>query len=830
MMARLGELWRRMWYLLNRARFERELREEMDTHRAMAGMSDAAGPRFGNQLRLREEAADQWGWAWFERLEQDVRFGMRLLRRSPVFTLTAVLVLALGIGINLAAFQVFDAAVLSPLPVRSPGTLVWLSSRTTNSLATSFCYPEYAFYRSRASLLAGAFALASGSVEVNAISPVNAEFVSVNYLTDLGARPTAGRLFDSGDEAPGAEPVVLLGEAFWRARFGADPGLVGRRVQINGHPFMVAGIVPSTFTAFHNDATGVWIPIAQHGAAFTGSTLLTDWSAGSVRVYARLRDGVSQSAAQAELGALAAALHRERPAETQDGAWIDVRPAGTYMALDADRAAAAIALVGALVLLVLVAACMNLGILILTRTLAREREFALRLSVGASRRRILRQLLTEHTMLGLIGAAVGCGVAAITTRALAAVTAMPPGLAPHLTGRSSVVAAALALISSIAFGFTPALQAIRPAVARRLRLGGVLVASQIAAAAVLLIVSGLLVRGVARVVRMPLGFDYGQTLQVDPDLAAHGVKAQAATGYWQRVEARLRQAPGVANTGLTTLPPFGNRISADGRGTVFYKVTSSYFDTMRIPLLRGRLFRDAERGVVIVSEALARRRWPGVDPLGQAYGDATVVGVAGNARTVRIGDESASECYRAIEPADLPAAVVVVRAERPRDVAAAAMAIVKGEGAGLTPQARLLADAFDDRLGGPRRVALIASTLGVTALLLAVVGLGGLVAYSVSQRTREIGVRLALGARPMHLAAALARQFWMPTVGGAAAGSLLAAGVGTVLSRELFGVSQFDPLAHGGALLFFAVVAVSAAAPSFRRALRVDPATTLRAE
>jgi predicted permease len=827
MIARMAELGRRLWYLANRSRLERELRDEMDAHRAMAGEE---GPRFGNALRLREEAADAWGWGWFDRLTQDVRFGARLLRRAPAFTLTAVVVLALGIGVNLAAYEVFDTAVVAPLPVRSPDTLVWLSTRTANSLATSFSYPAYAFYRSRASLLASTFALSAGTVDVDTIPAVNAEFVSANYLSDLGAQPLAGRLFDAGDERPGAEPVVLLDEAFWRGRLAANPDLVGRALDVNGHRFTVAGIVPSTFTAYHGNAIGVWIPITQHGAAFTGSTLTTDWTSSPLRVYARLRDGVPRAAAQAELGALAAALHRERPADTLDGQWIDVRAAGTYMSLDVDRAAAAIALVGALVLLVLVAACMNLGMLVLTRTLGREREFGLRLAVGASRGRLFRQLVTEHTMLGLLGAAVGCGVAAGATRALAVVTSMPPGLTPHLTWRAAGVAAALALVSSTAFGFTPAVQALRPVAARRLRLRSVLVASQIAAAAVLLIVSGLLVRGVTRVVRVPLGFDYEQTLSIDPDLESHGVKAGAAAGYWQRVETRLRQLPGAVDVGLTTLPPFGNQISRDGQGTVFYGVTASYFDTMRIPIRRGRLFADGERGAVIVSEALARRRWPDSDPLGQAYGGATVIGVAGNARTVRIGDQGSSECYRPIDRAELPRAVIVLRADRPRDVAAAAIAIVKAEGTALTPHPRLLADAFDERLAGPRRIALVASTLGATALLLAVTGLGGLIAYTVSQRTREIGVRVALGARSVHIVSGVTRQFRWPVLLGAVSGSGLAALVGTVLSRELFGISRFDPLAHGGALLLFAVVAIAAAVPSLRRALRVDPATALRAE
>jgi hypothetical protein len=297
---------------------------------------------------------------------------------------------------------------------------------------------------------------------------------------------------------------------------------------------------------------------------------------------------------------------------------------------------------------------------------------------------------------------------------------------------------------------------------------------------------------------------------------------------------RVRQVPGVVDAALTNLPPFGNRTAINREETVFYSVTPSYFSTMGIALRRGRLFRDGEKGVAVISESLARRHWPDADPLGQTYSDAVVIGVVGTAPTVKVGQGAASECYRAIDATDpfgVPMAVMVVRtAGPPQDVVATVASIVAAEGTGLTPSVRPLADALEEKLDGPRQVALIASTLGMTALLLAVIGLGGLIAFTVSQRTREIGVRLALGARPSHIVLAIARQYRAPILCGALGGSVLAAGAGTILSSELFGVSQFDPLAHGGALMLFAAVAAAAAAPSLLRAVRVDPMTTLRHE
>jgi predicted permease len=373
------------------------------------------------------------------------------------------------------------------------------------------------------------------------------------------------------------------------------------------------------------------------------------------------------------------------------------------------------------------------------------------------------------------------------------------------------------------------LQTARPSFSRHLRLRSLLVGIQVAAASVLLIVSGLIVRGVNHVVRVPLGFEYRQAVTIDPDLASHGMKRTQAQAFWQDMETRVAQLPGVASAGLTTLPPFGNRVTINREGTLFFKVSPAYFETFRIPLRRGRLFTATERKVIVISEALARRRWPGEDALGKTYYDATVIGIVGDARTVRIGDASSTESYQPIEPDDLPISVMVVRTSgAPADAARQLASLARSVDSTLSPTVLLLSDALEKRIADPRQAASIAAVLGVCALLLAVVGLSGMVAFTVSQRLREIGIRLALGARPSHVVGAMVRQFAWPVAGGALAGSVLAALVGTAMSRELFGISQLDPVAHGGALLLFALVAGLAALPSARRALRVDPAQTLR--
>jgi len=824
----MGEIWRRLWYLLNRSRFERELQEEMEAHRDQAGNS---GAPFGNMRRLRDEARDQWGWGWLDALTQDLRFATRLLWRSPAFTVTAIVVLSLGVGLNLAAFQLIDLIALSWLPVRSPETLVKLHHRNPRGMGTSFSYPAFDFYRTHVgSSLVAPMGLVDGDVilQDDESQRVNAEFVTGNYFSELAAPPLAGRLLDQRDDTMSAPAVIVLSEMLWRARLGGDPTVVARPLRVNGQPFTVVGIASRMFLGIGDETASAWIPITQHRLAFPGSRLLEDWTTAPVRFYARLRDGIGATAAEAELEPAVSALRVLRPDDVSEGERFEVRSAGRFVSLD--EAGPMLALVGSLVLLMLVTACANLGLLVLAKTVARDREFSIRLSVGASRTRIVRQLLTEHVLLGLIGTAAACVVAAQSTPGVLWIIGAPPGLTPHFNARVLVVAVLLAVVSSLVFGFGPAWHTMRPVATERKRLRAVLLGVQVTAATTLLIVSSLLVRGVTRIARVPLGFDYAKTLVADPGLAHHGMSPEAAVAFWRTAESRIRQIPGIGNAALTSLPPFGNRVSINRQRTVFYHVTPSYFDTMQIAVQRGRVFVDGEPNVALVSESLARRRWPGEKAIGQIYEGATVIGIVADARTVRFSEQAATECYLATARSELPGSVMVLRADAPRSVVSAVRSAMRDLDPRLMPSIVLLWDAFDARLTDSRRVAMIASAIGVCALLLAVIGLAGMVAFTVSQRLHEIAVRVALGARPSHVLRAIGMLFMIPVVCGATAGSVLAAGVATVLSRELFGVGRLDPLSHGGSLLLFVVVAVAASAPSLRRALRVDPIATLRHE
>jgi predicted permease len=822
----MGELWRRLWFLLNRRRFERELHEEMEAHRAMKG---GAGAPFGNSLRLRDEAVDAWGWRPLERLIQDLRFGARLLWRAPAFTLSAVLVLSLGVGVNLAAFQVFDRLALAPRPVPEPETLVRLYRRSPHSTSTAFSYPAFDFHRRHAGRLASPMATVSANVTIGEDDGRRAEasFVSGNYFVEMGAAPLTGRLLGPADDRRTSPPVAVVSEDFWRSGLAADPDAFGRPLFVNGRPFTVIGVVPRAFVGLQARSPAVWMPVTQHGAAFPGSTLLDAWGDGTLEFNARVPATVPVAAIEADLRLAVDALRRERPEQVWDGEWLELHDAGRLVSLE--EAAPAFAMIGALVGLVLLAACMNLGLLVLARTIVRGREFAVRLSVGATRGRLARQLLTEHLLLGVLGTAAGCLVAMPLAAAVFRVAGESPAVQPAFTSRSMAAAAILAVLSAVTFGFAPLWQTLRPESPRRLRLRNVMLAAQVAAATALLSVSGLLVRGVTRTTQVPLGFDHRHTIVADPDLMSHGVSPDAAGSYWARAEARVRQHPAVRSAAVSSLPPLGGRVHINGDRTVIYEVTPAYFETLQIAVRRGRIFTAGERGVAVVSEGLAGRRWPGKDPLGQNWDGSTVIGVVADARTVRLNESGATEAYRPITSKDMPLAVLVIRTDDdPRPVVPSLRAILQAEDPRFIPQLTVLDEALAAKLEGPRQAARLVSALGLCALLLAATGLAGMVAFTVSERVREIGIRLALGARPAHVRRALIRQFSTPLLWGAAAGSLLAAGAGMILASELYGVSSIDPVAHLGGFGVFVLVSTLAILPSLRRAMRVDPIQTLR--
>jgi predicted permease len=849
----MNEFFRRIRYLLNRRRFDQELASDMEFHREMAG----TGRSFGNTFRLREDARQAWGWMWIDCLAQDLRYAARMLRKSPVFTLAAVLVLATGIGMNVTAFGLFDMMVLKPLPVRDPGTILQFHRRSSKGSATLVAYPAMAFYGEHSTKLSAVMATSGGGLTFeNDASPIGVRFVTANFFTELGAGAALGRVLNLvWDDGVGGNPAVVLDYRFWQRRFASDPSVIGRTIRLNRMPATVVGVASEKFTGLDSGRTAIWVPMARQPYFVAGSPLLTGFGFGhGVAMFGRLRQGVTSKMAEEELRAMTAVLRRQHPEDF----WEDERLPGAYASQLEPDGYAGLALAATLMLLILAVACGNLGGLLLARGVAREREIAIRAALGAGHARIVRQLFTESLLLSLIGSGVGVALSYLVLRIWMVVTEAPPWVSPAPDWRVAIFAIGMGVVAAVIFGLTPALQAARqphctpPSTGRhsQSRTRQVLIGAQVAASCVLLIIAGLLVRALQHALYTHPGFDYEQVVAIDPGLGSHGFKASAARSYLDNFTSRLRQVPGVESVALSSLPPLGNynlsiaRISVAGRQVDAYlnHVDPEFFHTMNIPLLRGRNLKAGDTDAIIVSESLSRREWPGADGLGKQFStglDAagrvekyTVVGIAGNARTVALHDSEAVEIYYVAQEADLPSVSVLAKL---RGTADNLNASVRSVGSSIDPRVmpavRPLRTAFHDQLRPVERGALLTSVMGAIALLLAVLGILGLVAYAVSQRTKEIGIRMALGAKPSHvLGTILLSQFLRPVALGVLLGAAGAAVLSQLLRHVLYGISNLDPISYSAAIILLVVMSTIAALAPAQRALRVDPMRALRHE
>jgi predicted permease len=837
----MKELFRRIRYLLNRHRIDRELADEMDVHREMAARD--GGSPFGNTLRLREEARDAWGWTWMDRLGQDVRYAARASRKSPGFTIVAVLMLALGIGVNVAAFGFFNVMVLRPLPVRDPDTLLRFLRSAPEGFSDNMPYAAVAFYRQHSKALSAVLAVNFARLSIEGgEKPLDAHFVTANFFTELGATPRIGMTLDPArDEASDAEPVVVLSHGFWQRQFGGDPLVVGKTINLNSKPVTVIGVAASGFSGLSLSSPDLWVPMTKRPYVVNGGQSLRDISGRGVHVlmWGRLQPGLSASVAEEELRSLTAELRKVHPNDIQEDERLLSEPGAYATGATGGRRGgvnAVFALLGALGLLILAVACANLGSLLLARGVARQQEMAIRAAIGAGRSRLVRQLFTESLLLAFVGSVAGLALGYLVLRTLMAWTEAAR-LNPVPDWRVVLFAIGVGFVAAILFGLTPALQAgrqrLRTTITRQ-----VLIAAQVAASCVLLIVAGLLVRALERALFTHPGFDYQQVISLDPRLHGHDYSPASARVYLDALGSRLRDHPGVDSVSMATNPPLGNRWTvrkADVAGRSvnihFNHIDPQFFRTMNIPLLRGRNLLRGETGAIIVSDSLARVQWPAEDPVGKRFENDTVVGVSGSARLVSPEDSDAVEIYRLAREDALPAMVVLVKTSGPpEDLLSSVAAVARAVDPRLFPEVELLKSAFRRKLQASEYAALTVSVLGFAALFLACVGIVGLVAYTVSQRTKEIGIRMALGATPSQIRSVILRQFARPMVAGLLMGIGGAAALSQILRRALFGVSHLDPLAYlAGVGIFVVTVAFAALWPA-RRALRLDPMRALRYE
>jgi predicted permease len=533
-------------------------------------------------------------------------------------------------------------------------------------------------------------------------------------------------------------------------------------------------------------------------------------------------------------------LRHQHPKDIWDNEFIQVSPGGHMQVMQADKYQMA-AMAGLLALLILAVACANLGGLMLARAVTREREIGIRVAIGANRGRIFRQLCTESLLLALMGALAGLVLGSVVMRIALNKLDGPKWVSAVPDWRVLTFTMGIAFLAAVFFGLMPALQIARQrqhkTIARQ-----ILVGAQVAASCVLLIVAGLLVRGTQHALYSDPGFGYQQLLTIDGHLGNHGYAPGAADAYLQQMQTRLRALPGVNSVALVRLPPMGHEVDREtteinGHTVMIYPnwIEPGFFQTMGIPILLGRTFYPGEKKAVIVSESFARQQWPNINPLGQQMGDApnkdTVVGVVGNARINALSDDDATEQYWPAQADDMPSMVVVARTNGAPD---GLPPIVKSISESLDPQVfpeiRQLKVLYRDSVSGIEKSAMAVSLIGMVAVMVAGIGIIGLVAFTVSQRTKEIAIRLALGAKRAQVLSAVLRQFTWPVILGMVTGAGVAAAASKILRKALYGISNLDPLSYAGAVaVLMLIVAIAALLPA-RRALRLDLAKILHYE
>ncbi len=798
-------------------------------------------------------------------LLQDVRYAVRGLRKSPGFALVAILTIGLATGAATTAFTWLERLVLRPLPcVEGIDHLVRMEGVGPDGRDRSLSYPTYLDWRAQSHAFDGLAVEELAELSLRTTGPgrrVWGALASANLFQVLGVRPALGRTF-LPDEEPRAAPVAVISYGLWQRVFGGDSGVVGRRVLLNGQDFTVVGVAPEGFVGSEGLlGFDVWIPITFLPLAVHSRTAL-ERGYSKLEPVGRLKPGVSLAQARADLQAVQRGLvasGAEEPGTSAQVRRMLDSGAAEFMG-PVFRALLGIALV------VLLVACANLANLLLARAASRRREIGIRLAVGAGRWRLVRQLLTESVLLALCGGALGVPLALWARdglRALMPAIPFPIALDLALDGRILAFAAVTSLATAVLFGLVPALHASRtdllPALrggaaagARgRSRLQAALVGAQVALSLVALVCAGLFVRSVGRAHAMDTGMrDPRSVLLANTDLQLAGYDRETGPAMLERLLAEVRSLPGVASATFSTHVPLGLGgwhsdslfvESGAQRGVIAYNfVAPGYFETLGIPILRGRAIAaqdgPADPPAVVVNETFVRRYWPGTDPLGQRirfFGvTRTVVGVTRDSPYRDFGRPVPPLAYAPIRQTYVPAVMLQVRSTGdPRALEPAVRRVFER----LDPDVpftdvRTMAEQVDAALFLQHIGAGALSAFGALALVIAAVGLYGVLAYMVSRRTREIGVRVALGASRRDVVALVVGGAARYTAAGLAAGLLLAAGAAQVLRSQLFGVSPLDPVTFGAVIALLGAVALLAAWLPARRAARVDPIIALQAE
>lgn len=807
---------------------------------------------------------------------QDIRYGLRLLLRKPLLTAAAVLSLAIGIGSNVTVFNWVKAFLLQPYPgVSNPSELVLVGERSQSGTHNSLSYPNYVDLRDRATSLAGIVVFRDAPIALGESGGTArpellfGSIVSGNFFDVLGVRAAVGRTFlPEEDRTPGTHPVVVLSHALWSRRFAGNPAIMGTTIPLNGQAFTVIGVAPERFYgSFMGVATDLWVPMMMEQQVQPGESRLSGRGNHWLQSIARLKPGEPISQGQAEIDTIMAQLATQYP-DTNEG-----RRAVLYEIWDAPFGASNILkpvllLLWIVVGLVLLIACANVANVLLVRAVGRRREIAMRLSLGASRGRLIRQMFTESLTLAVIAGVVGLAVTPWTTGLL--VSIIPPtGLPTYIEGGLDRLTlqfgSMVILFTALAFGIVPALHATRGNLfgaikdeataavgGSRTRLRGALVMVQVSLSVFLLIGAGLFLRSLQASQTFDVGITHRNVLLAGFDLFPLGYTPQTGREFQLQLVDRVRELPGVESVALARRVPLGFRGTSSTSFTVegyqpaegeelnvlLNWVSPDYFETIGLPVLRGREFRREDQvtapRVVMVNETMAQRYWPGREAVGGRMRIRSewleVVGVVRDAKYVSIGEKATPYFYLPMTQEYVSSAVLHVRTNgRPE----ARVEEIRNVFRQLNPNLPVFdVKTMDEHLQiamAPQRIAAtLLSTFGSMALFLAALGLYSVLAYVVSQRTREVGIRMALGAGRARILSMVVRQGMWLSVVGTGIGVLLAFAVTRFLSSQLHGVSPTDPFVFAFVPLTLLVVAGLAIVEPTRRALRVDPMRALR--
>jgi predicted permease len=872
------------------ARLDRDLDAEMAAHLELAieenlqrGMSPAEARRqalihFGGATRAKEQHREARGLPFLESLFQDLRFALRMLRKSPGFTTVAVLTLALGIGANTAIFSVVNSALLRPLAYPEPQQLYVVreivpqfakfSAELDANLPNFRIWQKQVHSFSDVAIAESTTANLTGAGEPEVIRGVRA---SANIFNVLGSRPTLGRTFRPEEDETGRGNVVILTDAFWRARFNGNPSAIGSAMVLDGIPHEIVGILPASFRfpaalGGTNNTTRLTFFEPLNGPKFYEQDLIGEFDFDAV---ARLKPGVTPEQALAELNVVQAQIAKQ--ANAGDDLLAALHPLEAEVIGPARRGLIFLLLAVGAVLLIVVA---NLASLLLARVPGRMHEASLRAALGATRARIIRQMLTETFLLSLAGGALGIWIASLGVKWLvrSAPASIPRLDEVQMDARVLLFALVVSVATGSLFGILPAwrvtrsqpIDALKSSGAattesrRTRRLREALVGFETALTTLLLILAGLLTASLGQLLRVHTGFAVENVLVASVDLPPQSYSEPATRlHFYDRVLAGLQALPGIHAAGWVSIPPLGGEGSVTGIGLPgepqkraetpmanYRPVSPDYFSAMGIPLMYGRTFEptDRNRKVVVVSQSVAERFWPGKNPIGQVCltqwaGDvpAEVIGVAGDIRTVRLDRPPLMMVYVPswFNAISVPSsASFVLRTDTdPASSSTAVRSLIHNTDidvpvTSVRPMTQIVSQSVDAR----RFPMFLALCFALSSLLLASLGIFGVVGYSVEQRRQELGIRMALGAELGDLLRMVLRQGMAPVIVGLAIGTVAAVFAGQLISSLLFGVSSHDPLTFASVVLVVAIVAVIASYFPAHRAMRVDPMVALRYE